>query len=290
MNSALAPLCFWTLFQTLASQAPPGQMPNPPPLEPAVETPKNEEKQAEPAPPPPPEASVPANQAAAVQSTDVESPIIQDLAAAASDPQIAPLISATIVDHGTGVAQATVFYRLTGETDWKNMVMTGGSSGLFLARLPEGSQHSGFSFYVEAVDVAGNPPTRIGSAEEPTQVPPATESTADALSRAAAADVPMHLHPAWVMLGFGVGVVGSATSAIFILDLVTTFRGIERIDNELDRVGLAAQRREELEQDRAAWQDAQTSDIVVGSVAGVIGIAGLATGVGLLIAANATEE
>ncbi|HEY4223935.1 MAG TPA: hypothetical protein VGO62_21415, partial [Myxococcota bacterium] len=92
---------------------------------------------------------------------DSDAPIIEDLAAAASNPDAAPVVTCMLSDV-SGVGTARVFFRAAGQTGaFDKADLKGGTSGLFIARLPDGLQRSGFDYYVEATDVGGNGPARI---------------------------------------------------------------------------------------------------------------------------------
>src|SRR5438128_2128039 len=115
--------------------------------------------------------------AVSMATPDTDPPIIEDLAAAASNPDAAPIVSAMLSDPGSGIGTAYVHYRGVGSTSWEKAELKGAANGLFIARLPDGLQKSGFDYYVEATDVAGNGPTRIGSENAPIRVDRATEAT-----------------------------------------------------------------------------------------------------------------
>ena len=109
-------------------------------------------------------------------------PLIADVAAAASNPDASPIITVMMSDAGTGVGVAVVHFRPSGGS-WQQAELKGGTTGLFIARLPEGTQRTGFEYWIEASDIAGNGPTRIASADRPIAVEKASEPTTALLER-----------------------------------------------------------------------------------------------------------
>ena len=95
-----------------------------------------------------------ATQAAPV---DAEPPTIEDVAAAASNPDASPVITVMMSDHGSGVGSAFVHFRAKGG-EWQRADLKGGTSGMFIARLPDGTQRSGFEYWIEATDIACHGP------------------------------------------------------------------------------------------------------------------------------------
>ncbi len=204
-------------------------------------------------------------------AADREPPIIADVAAAASNPDASPVITVTLSDRGTGVGDAVVHYRPPGGT-WRRAELRGGATGLYIARLPDGTQRTGFEYWIEASDIVGNGPTRIGSAERPIAVERAGEPTVARLEReraAAEAAAPAHIHPAWLMLSLGAGVAAGAGAGAFALDI----RNVQQI---IDHEQPAGARLAELEQ-------ARTIDIAAAATLGVVALAGLTTGVVLVV-------
>ena len=202
---------------------------------------------------------------------DSEPPVIEDVAAAASNPDAAPVITVMMSDHGSGVASAFVHFRTKGG-EWQKTDLKGGTSGMFIARLPEGAQKSGFEYWIEATDIAGNGPATIASPDRPIVVEKATEPTLVRLERARVAAVneaPIHIHPAWLMLSLGVGVVAGAGAGAFALD-------INNVQRTLDTEQPTGARLAELEQ-------ARTTDIAAASTLGVVAAAGLVTGAVLVV-------
>lgn len=213
-----------------------------------------------------------AAQVAPVAPVDVEPPIIEDVAAAASNPDAAPVITVMMADRGSGVGTAAVHFRPKGGTDWQKVELKGGTSGMFIARLPEGTQRTGFEYWIEATDIAGNGPATIASPDRPIVVDKATEPTLQRVERQRAeaeAAAPIKIHPAWLMLSLGVGVVAGAGAGAFALD-------IKNVQQTIDLEQPTGARRAELEQ-------ARTTDVAAASTLAVVAVAGLATGVVLVV-------
>ena len=219
---------------------------------------------------------------------DTEPPIIEDLAAAASNPEAQPVVTVMLSDPGTGVGTANVFYRGRGFNTWSKASLKGATSGLFIARLPDGLQKTGFDYYVEATDVAGNGPTRIGSTDTPIKVEAATEATMKVLARQEAARVEPRppIDPAWLMLSLGVGVLAGAGCGAYALDIVGTGRKIDDVNDRLNDPGISAKTKTALETSRTALQTASVQDTVIATVLGIVGAAGLATGSTLVVIAS----
>ncbi|MBI1945174.1 MAG: hypothetical protein HYS27_05730 [Deltaproteobacteria bacterium] len=201
---------------------------------------------------------------------DTDAPLIEDVAAAASNPDAAPVITVMMSDRGSGVGTALVHFRPPGG-EWQKADLKGGTSGLFIARLPDGAQRTGFEYWIEASDIAGNGPTRIASPDRPIVVEKATEPTMVRVERqrAAAAAAPVHIHPAWLMLSLGVGVAAGAGAGAFGLD-------IGNVQSRIDREQPTGARAAELEQ-------ARTIDVAAAATLGVVAVAGLGTGVVLVV-------
>jgi hypothetical protein len=230
--------------------------------------------------------------APAETSTDSEPPLIEDIAAASANPATAPVVTVMMSDRGSGVGDAAVVYRAAGASAWERVPLVGGSqdgSSLFIARLPDGLQRSGFAYYVEASDRAGNGPVRIGSAEEPIVVDKASEPTRARLEREAIAQTapePLRVPPAFIMLGYGVGILGTAGAAGYLIDLGISQRRLETVEDELTTSDLTDARRRALTRAAAGYENAIIYDTAISAVLGVVGVAGLVTGTALLIATN----
>lgn len=209
--------------------------------------------------------------AAQAPPADVDAPLIEDVAAAASNPDAAPVITVMLSDRGTGVGSAFVHFRVP-HGEWQKVDLKGGTTGLFIARLPDGAQRTGFEYWVEATDIAGNGPARIASPDRPIVVDKATEPTMQRVERqraAAQAAAPISIHPAWLMLSLGVGVAAGAGAGAFALD-------VKNVQQTLDAEQPDGVRLAELEQ-------ARTVDVTAAATLGVVAVAGLATGVALVV-------
>ena len=220
---------------------------------------------------------------------DTDPPIIEDVAAASSNPRAAPAITVMMSDRGTGVGNAFVVYRALPSGEWQKAELKGGTSGLFIARLPDGLQVSGFEYYVEASDIAGNGPARIANAQAPIRVERATQATSDRLREERAAnEIGPAIHPAFLMISLGVGVLAGAGTGAYALDLASIGTRIEDVDTELDAGGLEDRRRAELLAARSELETAQRGDLVITSILGVVAVAALGTGITLVVL-SATE-
>lgn len=223
---------------------------------------------------PPASEAMPLPTASDEASDDANPPLIEDVAVAASSPHTAPMVTAVITDDWSGVERAHVFFRRPGASSFEQVALMPGSGGLFIGRLPEGTQTTGFEYYVEVWDAANNGPARMGSPEKPYRVDAASESTLERLDREEEERAMGPVHPAWMMLSLGGGVLAAAGAGIFWLDFVT-LQG--QLANESDPTV------------RREVENALLGDVVIGSVLSAVAVAGLATGVGLLVYA-ALEE
>jgi hypothetical protein len=230
----------------------------------------------------------PTSAPAKVNSNDAEPPIIEDVAVATS-PGVAPVVSATMSDSGSGVGEARVYYRTAGATEWAHAAFSGSAdSSLFLARLPAGLEASGFSYYIEATDKSGNGPVRIGSPTTPIDVARAEESMRARFDRQELEPVREETsgaRPALIMLGFGVGVLSAAGAAAYLGDLVVSNERLDEVNRQLAGDPSDAQRAQ-LRDERKGYQDALVTDGAIASILGVVAVTGLVTGTALLIAAN----
>jgi hypothetical protein len=224
--------------------------------------------------------------------SDVDPPLIADVAAAASNPMAAPVVTVMISDRGSGVGEATVFFRAPAGA-WQKAPLAGGTTGMFIARLPEGLQTTGFDYYVEATDVSGNGPARIASPEQPIRVPGATEEPTlvrverqkqDAQTAAAPR---AQIHPGWMMLSLGVGVLAGAGAGAYGLDLVQTQRRLDDNDEQLADNALSDARRQVLTETKVGLQEAAVQDTIITSILGVVAVAGVVTGAVLVVVSAA---
>ena len=220
--------------------------------------------------------------------SDLDPPIIEDVAAASSNPQAPPMITVLMSDRGSGVGTSAVLFRPLGPSAttngaWQKAELKGGTSGLFIARLPEGLQHSGFDYYIEATDIAGNGPARIGSPDVPIRVERATVSTLERIERQRVVEPDPKIHPAFLMLSLGVGVLSGAGAGAFALDLAGTNDRLAEVRTQLARPDNSDQRRNDLLASKASLDNAAVGDTVISSVLGIVAAAGLATGITLVV-------
>lgn len=213
---------------------------------------------------------------------DTEPPSVDDFAVAAQNPNGAPYVTAVITDDASGVASAIVFTRQAGKLEWQQTPLVANDGGLFLGKLPEGLQKTGFEYYVEVTDAKGNGPTTVGSRNAPHIVEPA------GMGELAREKIPVEqaqfvVHPAWVMVAVGAGILAAGISGIFWYDLGGLV--IERQDNQalLDMGGLSNADRAELEAANANIDNAIIGDIAIAGTLTAIAAAALGTGVGMLV-------
>ena len=217
---------------------------------------------------------------------DVTAPQVLDVSIAADNPLVAPVVTALLLDN-VGVASAVAHWRVAGGT-WQERPLVGGSGQLFIARLPDGVQKTGFVLWLEVKDAANNG-VRIGSDAAPLEVPAAIEGNVERVERQEAADSAFRgPHPAWVMLALGAGIAGTASAGIFVYDLSVLGKKAELVDTLLDS-DLSAKRRTELEATEVQLDEAILQDQVLVGILGVIGGAALATGV-VLLTVSAIEQ
>lgn len=215
--------------------------------------------------------------APAPTSRDAEPPRIEDIAVAAANPNMAPMITAVITDDFSGVDRALFFYRITGENEFKKAVLVPGAGGLFIARLPDGVQNKGFDYYVEVYDAANQPPARIGSADMPLFVPAAIAGTT--LSSSYVEDEFTGVHPGWIMLSIGSGMVLTAASGWFFYDLATVvLPTLENVKGQELEPGA-----------EAALRNSLVGDVLMGSALAAIGVGALGTGMVLMALSSDAE-
>jgi hypothetical protein len=191
------------------------------------------------------------------------------------------------------VGTARVFFRAAGSSGaFDKVELKGGTSGLFIARLPDGLQKSGFDYYVEATDIAGNGPARIGSPEAPIRVERATEATLTRLAHQEAdhKDPIPQIHPAWMMLSLGVGVLAGAGAGAYALDLAGVDKKVVGDDKILNDADTSAGAKRSAAANKTALSKAATQDTVITAILGVVSLASLATGVVLVSIGVAAGE
>ena len=118
----------------------------------------------------------------------------------------------------------------------------------------------------------------------------AVESTRVRLAREAEAqstvEAPLTIHPAFIMLGLGVGILAGAGAGGYVIDLSISNRHLASTQKALRADTLSDQRRADLLLDRQGYENAVFYDTAIAVVLGVVSVAGLATGTALLVASN----
>ncbi len=264
----------------LAASTPPGPVGAPTATETQPETPSAA----------PTTAPTTATVAPTVLGADTEAPNIVDVAAAAANPAAAPAVTVMMSDRGSGVGEAFVVYRATGTTAWQRAPLNGPrdkAAAPFVAMLPDGLQLRGFEYYIEATDSVGNGPARIGSADSPIVVERAVEATQTRIRREVADEqiASSGIHPAWPMLALGTGILASAGTAAYLIDLTISQSRQQAAATALKSAQTPAEVLA-LTQARDGYKGAVFFDAAIATVLGVVAVAGLATGVGLLVAMN----
>lgn len=192
-------------------------------------------------------------------------PLIEDLSIAASGPSVAPVVSAVVRDAETSVVRVEVCYRAAkGGEDFSCLPMAKGERDLFLARLPDGLQTSGFSLYLVAHD-AGENEARFGSEDKPLEVAAASEGTLERLDREERLLAYGVVHPGWVMLSLGTGLLAAGGAGLFWSDYAN-MRALQQ--READP-SLEARREEVLLGD-LIWAGGLTAIAAAGTVTGVV--------------------
>jgi hypothetical protein len=210
---------------------------------------------------------------------------IDGLTVASDNPVVPPVVTATLVNAGAA-AQAVVWWHAPGE-DWQSTPMSVGPSGLALARLPDGLQQQGFSFYVEVTDVGAT--NAVGSRVSPMVMPAATEGNVARVAAANASRVePTGPDPAVIMVTLVAGVLVGAGAGIFGYDLSIVNGRTAAVDAELARSPAAA-RRAALVGERKELEKAATQDAVATVVLSVVGGAALVTGA-VMLTVGALEQ
>ncbi len=224
----------------------------------------------------------PAPVAAPVADVDVEAPLVIEVSIAADNPKVAPVITASLKDN-VGVQSAVAWWRVAGQP-WQSVPFIA-AGPMFMARLPAGTQTTGFSVWMEIKDAAGNV-SRVGAEAAPLEVPPALEGNRERVERQAEADVAFAgPHPAWVMLAIGTGIAATAGAGIFVYDLNVLAQRGEQVDDLLADDDISDTRRVELEATRVAIDRTVTQDTAITATLAVIGGVALATGAVLLTVA-----
>jgi hypothetical protein len=210
----------------------------------------------------------------------VAGPTVRSLEVAADNPDAAPVVS-LVLDDAVGGGNAALWWRADGGA-WASLPMAGGPSGLKLARLPDGTQRSGFSFYIEASDDRGGM-TAFGTRAAPISVAAAVEGNADRLrNNARDENAVVGPHPAFVMMALGVGVLAGAGAGVFAYDLSIVNARLADVEERLaDNPSDGS--RASLEASRSSFQDAALQDTTAAILLGVVAGVAIATGTTLLV-------
>lgn len=206
-------------------------------------------------------------------------PEFEDLAVAAGSPTAPARATAVVTDDASGIESVEIYYRATGNTDFRPVPLTAGEGGLFIAALPQGLNQTGFEYYAEAKDAAGNT-ARLGSPESPYRIKAVAESEMARVERdRAAEDIPPAVDPLWPAIALGAGVVGLAIGGYLWFDTYSIYN--------TNLVGVAT----------SEWQDptyepysnAMILNMAMAAPLTIVGLAGAGTGAGLLIFSALSE-
>lgn len=192
-------------------------------------------------------------------------PLVEDLSIAASGPSVAPVVSAVVRDAETSVVRVEVCYRATGVVEgFSCLPMAKGEGDLFLARLPDGLQTSGFSLYLVAHDAAENK-ARFGSEEKPLEVAAASEGTLERIEREERLLAYGAVHPGWIMVSLGTGLLAAGGAGVFWTDYAN-MRALQQSETD---PSLEARREEVLLGD-LLWAGGLSVVAVLGTVTGAV--------------------
>ncbi len=152
---------------------------------------------------------------------DTNAPVIEDFAVASGNWGTAPRITALISDDNSGLELAIVFYRATEQDTYEQTNLYAGSGGLFMAVMPDGFQQTGFQYYCQVVDAAGNV-AFLGGPGRPFVVDPAIPNKKPPppkLEKVPGEDEEVFtISPFWVFVPAVAGVVSTAISAYWWTD------------------------------------------------------------------------
>lgn len=220
-------------------------------------------------------ADIPAAEALPVAPalpTDTTPPAFDTVVVAASAAAARPVVTAVLTDDASGVERAVVYVQAPGETTWTAVPLVPSNGGLFIAQLPDGLQRTGFVYYVQAFDAAGNGPAMYHSKDAPKEVVAAAEDTLTKIAREKAANTPDEIHPIWPLLSLGTGILGLAGMTAFLLDYNTTQNRLAAGDG-----------------DKALLEATLSNDLVGAALTGGVALVGLGVGIGIA-AASANAE
>ncbi|MCP4500007.1 MAG: hypothetical protein GY822_08610 [Deltaproteobacteria bacterium] len=214
---------------------------------------------------------------------DSTPPTIDDIAVAATNPDAAPFATGVFSDDNSGIQKAIIFVRAVGAEEYEAVSFDAGEGGMFLAMLPMGLQRSGFDYFVEVSDAAGNGPAQIGTEEKPYRIEAAGEGALAELKAGNIEKAPYVVHPAWSMLALGTGIVGLAVAGGLTGIVVGAVDVQGQWDTVLKRDDLTVEERTSAQ---ASYDEATFAIVSNSTAAGIIGVLGTAafvTGLSLLV-------
>ena len=206
---------------------------------------------------------------------DTTPPSIDDIAIAVMNPDAAPIATALLSDDSSGVEKATLFVRKREERRFTEVALKHTNGGMFIAQIPGGLQKTGFFYYVEVYDAAGNGPAQVGSEEKPLWVDPAVTPTIQRIADPDPGDG-YRIHPGLVAGVLIAGVAATIASSWFWYDYAVVIPQKKAVIDGDSGIS-EADRNEFL----AQVQTKALGDIAIGSVLTTVGLATTATGVGL---------
>ena len=215
-------------------------------------------------------------------------PVIDDFALAHQSPDAPPRATAVVHDDSSGVDSVTVYFRTAAAGPFSASKMTAGSGGLFLGSLENGIQRTGFFYYVEAKDAAGNV-TNLGTAHRPIYIDAAGPSVGRVFKKPQPLVEGPPVHNFWIALAYGAGIIGGAAMGVVAFDMarVGLFWNAGS-GNFIDDLELVPSQRPS----GTFKQQLEQSLILDGAimlVAGIVAVAGMTTG-SVLLVINALEE
>ena len=204
------------------------------------------------------------------EDVDEVAPTIDDFAVAAGSPTAAVRVTAVVTDDASGIEAVEIFYKVGEAREFAKVALEPQQGGLFMGILPDGPQRTGFAYYAQARDAAGNIAT-LGDPERPYKVEAPRESGLAKLERSKQViENEPTVAPIWIAVTLGVGVIGAAGAALFLVDFARLWFVL------LPQETAGTTRHTQIQQ--LAYGDA-----IIGGILAVLGLAGLVTGTGLLV-------
>lgn len=205
--------------------------------------------------------------------TDVTPPVIEDFAVASGNWGTAPRVTAVLSDDLSGVDTAILYYRRTSEDTFEQATLYPGSGGLFMAVLPDGLQQTGFQYYCQVTDAAGNV-SFLGGPGRAYDVPAARQYKAPPPPKVEKQpgddDEQFAISPIWVFLPGAGAVIATAISGVAFGVAYVSYA------TNLSKTNLSEER-------RRAYELNIIGDVVIGAAAGVVALAGFGTAGGIII-------